>query len=329
MQYTLTNGIIERVFEVSEHGVRTVSLKDLRHGTEHIHEPVREYAFALDDVLYSSYGESRVREVDGNREEIHLLPVLTEARQEPDTLELAFDQGPVQVTLCFKIFPGLCGTRKHLVIRNRRSEAIRLSNVVFDDTCAAPGDFSSCDYYTGGNDRAQSICFTLEGAEDTVRCHDPERKAGWIMGSTAPGILRYFLVYPHWRNAICGLNMSSAPFAKSLAPGESFTTPESIFALYHGEKNDPGTVRDFRSLVRAGLPPLKDREGVMYCTWLPFLKNIDAQLTRELAPAGRNRRGAITGRIMSGYTSGTRTGCRGNSAILRGWTVNCRSISIS
>ena len=279
----MTNGVIERIFEVSEHGVRTVSLKDLQQGTEYIHTPVREYAFAIDDVLFSSYGESRVREVDGNREDVDLLPVLTEARQDPGSLELEFEQGPVRVTLCYRIYPGLCGTRKHLVIRNRSGKEVRLSNVVFDDTCAAPGDFSSCDFYTGGNDRAQSICFTLEGSEDTVRCHDPERNAGWIMGSTAPGILRYFLIYPHWRNAICGLNMSSAPFAEILAPDESFATPESVFALYHGKKDDPETVRDFRSLIRAGLPALKDREGVMYCTWLPFLKNIDSELTRELA----------------------------------------------
>ena len=283
MQYHLTNGIIERIFDVSEHGVRTVSLKDLRHDTEYIHAPVREYAFAIDDTLYSSYGENRVREVDGNREEFSLLPVLTAVRQNPDSLELEFDQGPVRVTLCYRIYPGVCGTRKHLIIRNRSRSAVRLSNVVFDDTSAAPGSFSSCDYYAGSNDRPQSICFTLEGSDDIVRCHDPEQNAGWIMGSTAPGLLRYFLVYPHWHNAICGLNMSGAPFAKDLNPGESFETPDSVFALYRGDKNDPETVRGFRSLIRAGLPAMKDREGVMFCTWLPFLKNIDSELTRELA----------------------------------------------
>ena len=283
MQYHLTNGIIERIFDVSEHGVRTVSLKDLRHDTEYIHAPVREYAFSVNDTMYSSYGERRIREVDGNREEFDLLPVFTAVRQGSGFLELDFDQGAVQVSLCYKIYPGLCGTRKHLVIRNRSSSTVRLSNMVFDDTSAAPGSFSGCDYYAGGNDRQQSICFTQEGTEDIVRCHDPELKAGWIMGNSAPGILRYFLVYPHWRNAICGLNMSSAPFAKELKPGEGFTTPDSIFTLYHGDKDDPGTVRDFRSLIRKGLPAMKDREGVMYCTWLPFLKNIHSDLTRELA----------------------------------------------
>ena len=283
MQYVLTNGILERVLEVSEQGVRTISLKDLRHDAEYVRTPVREYAFAVDDTLYSSYGENHVREVDGNTEEFSLLPVLTSVRQDSMSLELVFDQGAVQVTLCYKIYAGLCGTRKHLVIRNRSVSTVRLSNVVFDDTSAAPGRFSSCDYYAGSDDRPQSICFTLEGSEDIVRCHDPELNAGWIMGNSAPGILRYFLIYPHWRNAICGLNMSSAPFVKELKPEESFETPASIFALYHGDKNDPETVRDFRSLIRAELPPMKDREGVMYCTWLPFLKNINSELIGELA----------------------------------------------
>ena len=282
-QYVLTNGDIERILEVSENGVRTISLKDLRNGTEYIHAPVREYAFSVDDTLYSSYGEKRVREVDGKTEEFSLLPAFRAVRQDPACLELEFEQGAVQVTLCYKIFPGLCGTRKHLVIRNRCKAPLRLSNLVFDDTAAAPGSFSACDYYASGNDVQQSVCFTLEGTEDVVRCHNPEENAGWIMGSTAPGILRYFLIYPHWQNAICGLNMSSAPFAKELAPKESFVTPESIFALYHGAKDDPETVRDFRELVRAGLPPMKDREGVKYCTWLPFLRNIDSELTVELA----------------------------------------------
>ncbi len=282
-QYVLTNGVIERILEVSENGVRTISMKDLRHGAEYIHAPVREYAFSVDDTLYSSYGGKRLREVDGKTEEFSLLPVLCAVRQNSASLELEFEQDAVRVTLCYKIFPGLCGTRKHLVIRNCGKSPLRLSNVVFDDTAAAPGSFSACDYYAGSNDVQQSVSFTLEGTEDLVRCHNPEENAGWIMGSTAPGILRYFLIYPHWQNAICGLNMSSAPFAKELAPEESFVTPESIFALYHGAKDDPETVRDFRELMRAGLPPMKDREGVMYCTWLPFLRNIDSELTVELA----------------------------------------------
>ena len=269
MQYVLTNGTFARVLEVSEKGVRTVSLKDPRQEIEYIHTPIPEYFFAIDDRLSSSYQEDAP-------------PVFAAARQDPGSLELDFDHGPVRVTLCCRIFPGLCGMRKHLVIRNCGESAVRLTNVVFDGPCVSPGDFSECDFYAGSEDRAKPPCFTLEGTDDMIRCHNPGLNAGWLLGSSAPGILRFFQIYPQRQRAICGLNRSGAPFEKELAPGESFTTPDSIFALYRGAKDDPETVRDFRELIRRGLPAMKDAEGVMYCTWLPFLKDINSELCGEL-----------------------------------------------
>lgn len=284
MQYfRLNNGCIERVIEISGHGVRTVSLSDLNNGVNFVRTPVREFAFSIDDVFMTSYQESKVREVDGNRDQIGSAPVFQTARQDPGSLELDFTMGPVQVTVVYKIYPGLCGTRKHLKIRNLQSAPVRLSNLAFDDTCAEPGEFCDCDFYAGCGGHRQSVCFTLEGREDIIRCHNPKLNIGWLTGSSAPGVLRYFLVYPHWRNVLCGMNMSSAPFAKILEPEEMYSTPESIFALYRGGISDPSTVRDFRELIRKGLPPLKNPENIMYCTWIPFLKNISESLTLELA----------------------------------------------
>ena len=282
-QYSLNNGSLERVLEVSDHGVRTIHLKDLNNGLDYIRQPVREFAFSLDDVYFTSYQESRIREVDGNRDAIGIAPVFQDARQDPGKLELDFVLGPVLVTVVYRIYPGLCGTRKHLKICNRSDKAIRLSNLIFDDTCAAPGDFGDCDFYSGCADESRPLSFTLEGREDIVRCHNPKLNAGWLAGSSAPGVLRYFLVYPHWGNVAVGMNMSNAPFAKELKPGECFTTPESIFVLYRGSMDDPATVRDFRQLIRKGLPDMKRRENIMYCTWIPFLKEISESLTLELA----------------------------------------------
>lgn len=281
--FQLNNGSVERVLEVSDRGVRTVSLKDLRSGVEYIRTPVREFAFSVNDRHYTSYREERVREVDGNPERAGEVPVFRSARRNADSLELDFILGPVLATEVYQTYPGLCGTRKHLKIRNLRSEPVRLSNLIFDDTCAEPGDFRDCDFYAGSGDFRQPLCFTSEGGEDMIRCHNPKRNIGWLLGSSAPGVLRYFLVYPNWRNVICGLNMSSAPFAKILEPGGSFTTPESIMALYHGGKDDFRVLRDFRQLIREGLPKMKNRENIMYCTWIPFLKQIDEELTLELS----------------------------------------------
>ena len=281
--YRLSNGFIERIIEVSERGVRSISLKDSKNGVEYIHLPVREFAFSIDDVYFTSYQESRIREVDGNTENVGTAPRFLNAREDGANLELDFSVGPVLLTVAYRTWPGLCGMRKHLKIRNPMKTPVRLSNLVFDDTCAEPGNFGDCDFYAGCGDMPQSCSFTLEGREDIVRCHNPKLNIGFLIGSSAPGVLRYFLVYPNWRNTICGMNMSSAPFARILEADETFTTPESIIALYRGGKDDPETVRDFRQLVRKGLPPMKSRENIMYCTWIPFLKNINESLTVELA----------------------------------------------
>ena len=86
-------------------GMDRYSLSPVRGAFSRMIHPVREYAFAIDDTLYSSYGENRVREVDGNREEFSLLPVLTAVRQNQDSLELEFydkdftkaDSAPVDI----------------------------------------------------------------------------------------------------------------------------------------------------------------------------------------------------------------------------------------
>ena len=75
--FSVNNGSIERIFEISEQGVRTVSLKNLNNGFEYIRNPIREFAFAIDDRLFTSYGENRIREVDGNLEKAGVIPVFS------------------------------------------------------------------------------------------------------------------------------------------------------------------------------------------------------------------------------------------------------------
>jgi alpha-galactosidase len=76
--------------------------------------------------------------------------------------------------------------------------------------------------------------------------------------------------------------MSSAPFAKYLSSNSTWQSPASLLALYKGKVEDSLTNEDFRSLVRENLPSIPE-EGIMYCTWLPFLKNINEELCLNLA----------------------------------------------
>ena len=282
MFHTLENELFRRVFEVSASGVRSVSMVDKRSGLEYLHTPAREFMFSIDGKMYSSYRSCSVRVVDGNTEVNADTPEFIRCEAAENQLSLVFALGRVELSLNYRIFPGVCGYRKSVSIINKSGKTVKIDKFAFDDTCAAPGKIADCALFSGYSDTPQPLCFTCEGNEDMVRCHDRVLDAGWFMGSTAPGILRYMMIYPNWRNALNALNMSSAPFAKFLENGESFTSPESVFALYSGKMADAATADDFNALLRVDLPPLCRREGLMYCTWIPFLKNINASLVKEL-----------------------------------------------
>lgn len=280
--YTLENEVFSRVFEVSKSGIRSVSMTDKRSGREYLTIPAREFQFSIDDRMYSSWQSSAIRIVDGNAETNGCAPEFIRVEGSEGELTLFFKVNSIELAVNYWIFPGVCGYRKSLTMKNLSGSKVKIDKVVFDDTCAAPGKLADCDFYTGFNDTPQMPCFTCEGCEDMVRCHNESVDSGWFMGSSAPGVLRYMMIYPVWRNALNALNMSSAPFAVWLEKDEKFTTPESIFSLYSAKFGDESAADDFRALIRKNLPPLPLPEGLMYCTWIPFLKNIDRELVLEL-----------------------------------------------
>ena len=281
--YTIENDVFRRVFEVAPQGVRTVSMVDKRSELEYISQPVREFMFSIDDRMISSWMASTVRLVDGNVEQSGSAPAFIRAEESAGTLKLFFSVSEVEVIVTCTVYPGICGYRKHLTLTNTGNKKLKIDKLAFDDTCAAPGKFADCSLFSGAEEHRRMICFTSEAAEDIVRCHNNELDAGFFMGSTAPGIMRYMMIYPVWFNAMNALNMSSAPFACYLDPGESFQSPDSIFALYRAPLDSPDAADDFRALIRQKLPALPDSEGLMYCTWFPFLKNINTALIRQLS----------------------------------------------
>ena len=188
--YTLANTELSRTIEVSESGIRTVSLRDLRRNREYLAQPCREFAFALDDRLYSSWQESHVREVDGNLEKSDEVPRFRAVRETPLRLEIDLELRDILITAVWEMPAGVNGMRKHIILKNQGAQTVRLSNVIFDDTQAAPGVIADCDFYAGSDDHRQAICFTIEGTEDIIRVHNPTCGAGCIQGSSAPGPLR-------------------------------------------------------------------------------------------------------------------------------------------
>lgn len=286
--FKIENGIVMRELEAGPGGLRTVSLRNLTTGTEYIREPVNEFMFSANHRNIRSFREGAIRVVDGNRDEAGCDVVFRSAdllSSSPDekTLDIALDADSLEIHLLYTVYDGIAGFRKRMTVRNTGSREIRLETLVFDDTAVCPGEWCDCDFYRGQESLPQPLCFTCEGNEDILRCHNPKMEEGWFLGTTVPGVLRFFMLYPHWRNCCVGYNMSSAPFAKVLVPGESFETHSSLLALYRAGFGSTEAQESFRNLVRRQLPPLPTSEGIMFCTWIPFLKDIHTELVRRLA----------------------------------------------
>ena len=281
--FVIENQWIRRVIRIDEHGVITSSFSYL--GQELLKKNHHEFQISVDRHLITGYREELHRIVDGQMEHHDAdIRFIGETITVPDDnykrLDLRFDYRGHTITLRYEVAEKLPAMRKRLLFTAGKDEAC-LENVIFDDTPLAFGDISDCDCYIGMDAAPAPNSFTRSGDTDFLRFYNPVQKRGFYLGNTAPGPLRYFLIYPEWYNFIVGYNGSSAPFCKFVASGETFASAESLTCFYEGEATDG--IDDWRALVRSRLPRLERSDTAMYCTWVQMYKNINEKNIRELA----------------------------------------------
>lgn len=286
--FVLDNGLIKRCVTFDRQGLYTSSLVNLISGTEYIKKPAFDFAFSAGDLRHTSFTEATVREVDGVAEETANPFALSQSKIStlPDgseTLAVGMQTNSgIAVTVTYRIYPGIAGIRKGVVIKNVSGKAVKISNIIYDNAVFLPGTPADCEFYYDF-DRPAMPVFSCEATEDVIRCYNPVLKEGWFLGTNAPGVMRSFLVFPHWNSIHCACNRAAANLIKELEDQEEFKTPDTLWCCYSGELEDPETADGFRRMIRAGLPELKYDENVMYCTWLPFLRNISSDLVDELS----------------------------------------------
>ena len=286
--FVLDNGLVCRTLTVNENGLHTSSFVNKQSGTQYVYAKECEFSFTANKKSLSSFSTVRTREVDG-------VTVTTTAdfvfsgfdivknSDASETLVLHLQNSSnLNVDVCYKIYQNIAGVRKHLEITNSSDAEITIENLVIDNLMLAPAVPADCRMYHDF-DRDMPPAFATESPEDVIRIHNHTIDEGCFFGSNVPGILRYFLYFPHWCKVNCAYNMGGAYFRKTLAPQEKLVTHDSIFAVYCGKFESADCAESYRKLVRANLPPLPYKEGIMYCTWLPFLHNISEELIDTLA----------------------------------------------
>ena len=285
--FVLNNGLISRTLCVNGNGLHTSAFVNLKSGTDYVFATGSEFVFSFNNENFPSFCATTTRDLDGATE-INSFKFefkgydIKENSDLSKELVLHFERASVMaLDAVYRIYPDVAGIRKHLEITNISDSDAVLQKVHFDNMLFAPENPGDCNLYLDF-DRRMPPNFAIDTYEDTMRIHSPKLNEGLFYGTNTPGPLRNLLFYPQWGKCGFSYNMGGAFLRKTLAPQETFVTHDALITLYCGNFEDQACADGYRKLIRKNLPSIPT-EGVMYCTWIPFLLNISDELVCTLA----------------------------------------------
>jgi Melibiase len=288
--FILENSFFRRELTVNEYGLRTTSIMNLCNGREYVRRPeAAEFQVTLNNKLTYSYHKPEYHILDGNLTTADAVYTLSDSEiistsYGSEILKLEFNISNINasVKVCYELYPDIAGAAKWLEFTCESGE-LHIRRLFFEVLNTCPGEFVDADFYIKqGTVRSQPMFATSD--EDIIQVHDRELDEGLYIGNSAPGPMRHFMVYPNWSSGIsCGYNMSSADFNIYLNSGEQFVSDRALIMVYQGVQDDQNIRNKFRSMIRRELPVTADNGEAMYCTWTPFMKNINEALLLDLA----------------------------------------------
>jgi hypothetical protein len=289
--FRLENDYIIRQLVFDAGGLHTVSVINKTTGSELIKEaPGMEFMLRLNNKTLFGYKRPVRHILDGNisDRDYNLSFLAAESCGLSNALEqlkLTFQVSEldVKINVYYEINRKFAGISKYLEVISG-VDNLSVNSMIFEAVNGCPGRFADSQFYRQSGLARLEAMFALSGSEDVIQIHNPKLSEGMFLGNSAPGTLKYFLGYPEWGDtAICaGYNFEAPPFQKYLMRGQSFTSARSLMLLYQGNAGESKARNLFRDYVRSHLPALPDNGGFMYCSWLPFAKNINESLIFEL-----------------------------------------------
>jgi Alpha-galactosidase len=282
----LCNGIVSRTIKLPSPGGSFLTLiyKPLNGDFNYFSDTCTDFQFEVNDIVYSGRGHWELADIR----------IITDNNEgNGAAVSLISENGKIEVTLKFLMYPNSPAIRKSLVVKNLSEQTVKLESVdveKFEVPGYYPVTFSWI-YHDYG--RRRYIGPYDGGKQDAlIIVHDMNREQGIVLGNEATGVMKHTSVFFEAQDICVGLTHKNSlfPFRKWIEKGKSFETPQVFTMVYNHQKTPDEilniAVPDFvRKYMGIRLSALKEKPTFVYNTWEPFSKNINEKLVKELAKA--------------------------------------------
>jgi|GEM_PF-2475777 len=153
---------------------------------------------------------------------------------------LQSQDGKVELTVRFLLYPDMPVIRKNLIVKNLTNEVARLESVDVGTFTVPPYYAPTFSWIFGDYGRRRTVGPYKGTMQDAlVIVYNPDWKHGIVIGNEASGVMKRTAAFWEGPELCAGLTHSTDrfPFRKWLAPGESFETPAVFTMVYTNHKN--------------------------------------------------------------------------------------------
>ncbi|WP_080058414.1 alpha-galactosidase [Spirosoma aerolatum] len=282
----LNNSIVQRTIKLpaSDGHLLTTEYKPVAGEFRYFQKTNPDFQFEINDKVYSGSGDWKLVKTER----------LTDAKQgDGAAVTLQSNDGKLELTLNFLLYPNLPVIRKSLIVKNLTNEPVRLESVDVEKFVVTNYNATTFSWICHDYGRRRSIGPYDGNFQDALlTVHNSDWQQGIVIGNEAAGVVKHTSVFWDEPAILSGLTHKDArfPFRKYIAAGESFTTPQ-VFTMVYNNHKDPDeilntAVPDFlRKHMGIRLSELEKKPTFVYNTWVPFRKNINEKLVMELAKA--------------------------------------------
>ncbi len=244
-----------------------------------------EFGFDIDGAHYGK---------DAGWQTTGVLKAADDLGGEGAEITLHSGDGLIEARLRYLIYPDSPVVRKQLTVKNLSAKTVRLENVDVENFKLESYYGATLSWIYSDYGRRKSLAPFAGGRQDALLAlHNPDWQQGILIGSEAPGVLKYAGVGDGAQRFRVGLSRSASDlgFRRWLEPMAEFAAPQTFAISYsQAERFEDVVETDLSHFVKNHLGARifsgkTAAHSFVYNTWQPFGPNVNAELVTDLATA--------------------------------------------